>query len=92
MIRLQPYISVSYYKPREPPRGGESDYERRGENEEALSRRRRLFGARRGRGGRCVRKALRTAIARQQVQTIEFGNLVRVPKKEVKRLKEVFGE
>jgi hypothetical protein len=37
-------------------------------------------------------KVLRTAIALQQVQTIEFGNLVRIPKKEVKRLKEVFGE
>ena len=35
-------------------------------------------------------KTMRTAIARQQVRTIEFGNLVRVPKKEVERLKEVF--
>ena len=37
-------------------------------------------------------KTMRTAIARQQVRTIEFGNLVRVPKKEVERLKEVFEE
>jgi hypothetical protein len=37
-------------------------------------------------------KSLRTAIARQQVRTIEFGNLVRVPKKEVERLKGVFEE
>ena len=37
-------------------------------------------------------KTLRTAITQQQVRIIKFGNLVRVPKKEVERLIEVFAE
>jgi hypothetical protein len=35
-------------------------------------------------------KTLRDAIDLNQVRTIEFGNMTRVPKAEVARLKEVF--
>jgi excisionase family DNA binding protein len=35
-------------------------------------------------------KTLRDAIQLKQVRTIKFGNLVRVPKAEVARLKETF--
>jgi hypothetical protein len=35
-------------------------------------------------------KAMREAIARNQVRTVEFGGLTRVPPAEVVRLKEVF--
>lgn len=35
-------------------------------------------------------KALREAIERNQVRTVDFGGLKRVPPSEVKRLKEVF--
>ena len=37
-------------------------------------------------------KTLREAIAKEQVRTIKFGGLVRVPRAEVARLKEVFSE
>ena len=36
-------------------------------------------------------KTMREAIAKNQVRTIDFGGITRVPKGEVARLKEVFG-
>ena len=37
-------------------------------------------------------KTLRTAIVQQQVHVIAFGGLVRVPKMEVERLRQLFGK